>query len=144
MQPRQDCLEPLQQQRSTGRAAIRQQARQLAAEQVGDHLGVRVRAEHHPLRLQVLAQAAEVFDDAVLHHRQPAGAIQVGVCVALLRLAVGGPAGVADAALARGTGGLKPAGEVHQLAFRLEAAELACSVHGGDAGRVVAAVFQLP
>ena len=66
------------------------------------------------------------------------------VGVALLRLAVGGPTGVADAALACSTGGLKPAGEVHQLAFRLEAAELARGVHGGDAGRVVAAVFELP
>ena len=68
---------------------------------MGNHLDVRVRAEHHPLRLQVLAQAAEVFDDAVLHDRQAAGTIQAGMGVALLRLAVGGPAGVADAALPR-------------------------------------------
>ncbi len=144
MQPRQNRLEPLQQQRSTGQAASGHQPRQLAAEQVGDHLGVRVRAEHHPLRLQFLAQAAEVFDDAVLHHRQPAGVIQMRVGVALLRLAVGGPACVADAALACSTGGLKPAGEVHQLAFRLEATELAGHVHRGNASGVVAAVFELP
>ena len=55
-------------------------------------------AEHHPFRLQLLPQGAVILDDHVLHDRHTAGAIEVRVGVAFLRLAMGGPAGVADAA----------------------------------------------
>ena len=44
---------------------------------------------------QLAAQFFEVFDDAVVHHGQPAGDVRVGV--ALGGHAVGGPAGVGDA-----------------------------------------------
>ena len=55
--------------------------------------------EHHALGLQLFAQGAVVLDDSVLHHRHAVGAIEVRVGVAFFRLAMGGPAGVADAAL---------------------------------------------
>lgn len=57
-----------------------------------------VGAERHPLPLQFFPQGAVVLDDPVLHHRHPTGAIQVRVSVVFLRLAVRGPAGVAEAA----------------------------------------------
>ena len=107
-----------------------------------DYLGIGFGSEQHPLRLQLLPQAAVVLDDAVLHHRQTARAIEVGVGVALLRLAVGSPAGMADAALARGPLGLKAGREIYKLALCLEAME-ASPVNGGNAGGVVAAIFQL-
>jgi len=108
-----------------------------------------VRAEHHPLRLQLLTQDAVVLDDAVLHHRHPAGAVEVRVGVALLRLAVGGPAGVADAAQTGSPVGFKALREVHQLALGAQAAQPSRSIplsglHRGDAGGVVAAIFELP
>ena len=98
---------------------------------MGDHLGVRLGAEQHPFGLQLLPQAAVVLDDAVLHHRQLAASIEVGVGVALFRLAVGGPAGMADAAVARGALGLKAGREIDQLALGLEAVEPR-PIHAGD------------
>ena len=67
----------------------------------------------------------------------------MGVGIALLRLAVGGPTGVADAALAGGTLGLVTGREVDQFALCLQAAEGAGRIHRGNPGGVVAAVFQL-
>ena len=43
-----------------------------------------------------------VFDDPVVYQRQPTGVPGVGVSVAIVRGAVGGPAGVADAQVAGG------------------------------------------
>ena len=141
----------MQQQGCIGPAAAGLQLCQPRGHQVGDHLGVGVREEGDARRLQLLPQAAVVFDDAVLHHRQLAAAIEMGVGVALLGPAVGGPAGVADAAVAGGAAFLEALAEVHQLAFGPQAVEGAgaarCGVgrqlHGGDAGGVVAAVLQL-
>jgi len=81
-------------------------------------------AEHHAFRLQLFPQGAVVLDDSVLHHRHPARPIEVGMGVAFLRLAVRGPAGVADAALPRSTSRLKALGEVDQLALGPQAAQL--------------------
>ena len=147
VQPRQHLLHRLQQQGGRGRTPGGLQVGQAPGHQVGDHLGVGVGEEHHTAGLQLLPQAAVVLDDAVLHHRQPAAAIEVGVGVALLGLAVGGPAGVADAAQPRCPTLLIAGGEVHQLALGLEAVEAAAGgirCHGGDAGGVIAAIFELP
>ena len=122
---------------------------------MGDHLRVGVGAEDHALGLELLAQAAVVLDDAVLNHRHLATAIEVGVGVALLGLAVGGPTGVANAAVARGADGVEAGREVDQLALGPQAGELAGFALGatsrglnrgrnrGQASGVVAAVFQL-
>ena len=69
----------------------------LALEQVGGHLGVGLRGELVPVALQRGAQFGEVLDDAVVHDRDPAGAAEVGVGVAVGRAAMCRPAGVADA-----------------------------------------------
>ena len=84
-----------------------------------------------------------VLDDAVVDDDEGAGAVAVGVGVLFGGAAVGGPAGVADAEGA-GDGALGEDGfEVAE--FARCAAELECSVGAagdGDAGRVVAAVFE--
>ena len=148
-------LHRLQQQAATGDAALVLQGSQLAGEQVGDHLRIGVGAEDNALGLELLAQAAVVLDDAVLNHGHLAAAIEVGVGIALLGLAVGGPTGVADAAVARGAHGLEAGREVDELALGPQAGELAWFALGatgrglkgglnrGQACRVVAAVFQL-
>ena len=63
------------------------------------------------------------------------------VGVGLDRLAVGRPAGVADAGRAHQRLGLQLQLEIAQLAFGAAAAEMAV-VDGGDAGRIVAAIFE--
>jgi len=110
---------------------------------VGNHLRIGVRAKRHPFGLQFFPQAAVVLDDAVLHHGHPRGTIKMRMGIALFRLAVGGPAGVTNAALTSGTNRFKAGGEVHQLALGAQAAQITCSINGGNAGGVVTAVLQL-
>ena len=64
---------------------------------MGNHLSVSVGLEDVAFGLQALPQFAIVFDDAVLHHGNAASHIPVGVGVVFFRLAVGGPAGMANA-----------------------------------------------
>jgi hypothetical protein len=118
----------------------RGQARaQLAGAELGDGLGVGLGFEGDALGFQLGAQGAEVLDDAVVHHGDGAGAVGMGVAVG--RRAVGGPAGVADAAVAADRVADEEVGERDQLAGGAAAVEMAL-VHGGDAGAVVAAVFE--
>jgi UDPglucose 6-dehydrogenase len=78
-----------------------------------------------------------------------ANADMVFISVNTLRFAMGSPAGVADAALPRRAPRLITLAEVHQLALGPQtvqhpsAATLRWRLHRGDAGRVVAPVFQL-
>ena len=95
--------------------------------------------EDRALGLELGAERAEVLDDAVVHDRDAAGLVRVGV--ALGRLAVGRPAGVADAGVAADRVLDQEVGERDQLADGAAAGELAV-VHRGDAGAVVAAVLQ--
>ena len=91
--------------------------------------------------LQTLAQRTMIFDDAVVHQGQAlAGDVRMGV--ALAGRAVGRPAGVGDAAA---TGRRGFAGGVDQLAdFALaaQAVQAIAVIHRGQAGGIVAAVFQ--
>ena len=66
---------------------------------MGNNLGVGFAAEASALFLKLLAQFAEILDDAVMHDREPFGRVRVGVVLG--GTAVGRPAGVPDAA---GTG----------------------------------------
>ena len=63
-----------------------------------DHFGVGLAGELDTVFGELLAQLAEILDDAVVHDRDVFGRVRMGV--ALGRLAVGGPAGVADADIA--------------------------------------------
>ena len=62
---------------------------------MGDHLRVGVRAELRARLFQLLAQLAEILDDAVVNNGKALGGMRVRI--AFSRAAVGRPAGVADA-----------------------------------------------
>src|SRR6266700_2160625 len=101
---------------------------------MGDHLGIGLGSEFRALLLQLLAQLAEVLDDAVVHDRQPVGGMRMGVV--LVRPAVSGPSGMADAdhALERSTAQLGL--ELPQLALCAPARQAAL-LKRGDAGGVI-------
>ena len=105
-----------------------------------DHLGVGLAAELRAGLFQLLAQLAEILDDAVVHDREPLGRVRMRV--ALGRLAVGRPAGVADADRCRCSGSLaQPLFEVAELALGAAARQRAV-LQRRDAGGIVAAVFE--
>ena len=68
-----------------------------------------------------------VFDDAVLHHRHTAIAATVGMGVALFRLAMGGPAGVADAALSWSPLLVETSREIDELSLGSQAVQHAAA-----------------
>ena len=111
-------------------------------DEMGDRLGVGLRGEGVPARLEPVAELPEVLDDPVVDHRDLAGAVLVRVGVQVVRPAVGRPARVGQAD--RGMRG--PIGdgrlEVDQLAGTLLDEEVAGVVDEGDPGRVVAAVLE--
>src|SRR5262249_44095236 len=112
---------------------------QLDVDEVGDDLGVGLRGERAPLGDELGAQRAVVLDDAVVHHADARDLVRVGVLVG--GLAVGGPAGVADAELPRRRRGAQQALQGVELAAAADDLALT-AVPDGDAGRVVAPVFQ--
>ena len=112
-------------------------------DQVGNHLGVRLRLERDSLGLQLGAQLSEVLDDAVLHDHQLAGEIHVRMRVALARLAVGCPARVADADVALDRRLRQPRRQVAQLADIAPDSDLPI-LDDGDPCRVIPAIFQPP
>ena len=91
------------------------------------------------MRLELGLERAEILDDAVVHDRDEIGHVRMGV--GLDRLAVSRPAGMADAGRARKRLGFQLQLEIAQLAFGAAAAEMAV-VDGGNASRIVAAIFE--
>ena len=85
------------------------------------------------------AQLAEILDDAVMRDRDAVGGVRMSV--ALGRLAVGRPAGVADADIAGERLAFQALLQRLQLAFGAPAPERAV-IQGGDAGGIIAAVFE--
>ena len=126
-------------QRGTGRGDRGHAAFEVQVDQLGDRLGIGFRAEFLALGLQLRPQFGVVFDDAVVHQGDERRAVRVGV--AFGGRAVGRPAGMADADAAGQGVPLQRVGEVAKLALGSAAVDVA--VHqGGDAGAVIAAVFQ--
>ena len=64
--------------------------------------------------------------------------------IALFRFAVGGPAGVAYAALPGSTFLVHTSGEIAQLALGPQTCQLPLGGHRGDPSGVVTAILQLP
>ncbi len=90
---RERALEPGQRRRDR---IFRRHARvEVPGDEMGDHLGIGLGVEAAAVGGQLLLELAVVLDDAVVDQRQPLGRVRVGI--GLGRLAVGGPAGVADA-----------------------------------------------
>ena len=86
-------------QRGLDRLDRRLAALHLVGDEMRDHLGVGFAAERGALLLQLFAQLAEVLDDAVVDDRELLGGVRMRVVLG--RLAVGRPAGMADADGAR-------------------------------------------
>ena len=106
----------------------------------GEHdLGIGLGLEDRPLFLERLAQLAEILDDAVVNHGDVFGRVRMRVVLG--RLAVGGPAGVADAGVALERFGIQPLFEVLQLALGA-AARKVTAFQRGDPCEIIAAIFK--
>jgi hypothetical protein len=114
---------------------------QLVVDGVGDDLGVRFGGEDVAIGLLGLTEEAMVLDDAVVH-QGAAVTTDMGVGVALRRLAVGGPAGVGDAKFTRQGLLVHGLGQALDLAQGANTAQLARGGQDRHAGGVVAPVFQ--
>jgi hypothetical protein len=112
---------------------------EFAGDEMGDDLGICVAGEHRAFGDQLLFQLAEILDDAVMHYRDEIGHMRMRV--GLDRLAVSGPARMADAGVAGERMALKHVLEIAQLAFGAPAAELTV-FHGGDARGIITAIFE--
>ena len=104
-----------------------------------DDFGVGLAGEFRALLFQHLPQFAKILDDAVMDHGDVVGGVRMGVVLG--RLAMGGPAGMADAGMARERFGPQPRFEILQLAFGAAAVEM-IAFQRGDACGIVAAIFQ--
>ena len=111
----------------------------LAGDEMGDDFGVGVAGKHRAVRDQLLLQLAEILDDAVMHDRNKVGRMRVGIGFG--RLAVRGPAGMADAGRTAQRRSLQQLLEIAQLAFGAPPAELPV-LDGGDARGIIAAIFE--
>ncbi len=111
----------------------------LPGDEVRDHLGVGLGAEFGAGLFQLLPQLAEILDDAVVHDCEPVGGVRMRVVLG--RPAVGGPAGMADAAHAAQRLSLQPGFEIAQLALGA-AARQAAAFQRRHARGVITAIFQ--
>ena len=110
--------------------------------EVCEDLGVGLGAEPVATREEAVAEVPEVLDDAVVDDRDVAGAVHVGMGVAVVGPAMGRPAGVGEA-----DGGLRRhveqcRAQVGELARALLHEHLARRGHERDARRVIAPVLQ--
>jgi hypothetical protein len=110
-------------------------------EQVGDDFGIGVGREFVTLGLELVFQFGKIFDNAIVNDRDAASAVGMGIADA--GRAVGGPARVTDADLANQRLLVNDGFEIADLALGA-AAFWALSGLNGDAGRIVAAIFQPP
>ena len=113
--------------------------RQLARHQMRDDFRVGLRIEGVAVAGQFLAQLREILDDAVVDDGDAVGEMRVRI--GLVRHAVGGPAGVADADGAVQRLALQPALQIDQLALGPAARQFA-PLDRGHAGGIVAAIFE--
>ena len=122
---------------SLGRLTRGHAARHETRAEMGDGFGVGFAFEIGARKFG--PQFAVILDDAVMNHSH--GAVLMGVGVGLGGRAMGGPAGMPDACLARQRLMHQPVGEVDQLAHRAAAVEVTV-LQRRDARAVIAAIFQ--
>ena len=106
---------------------------------MGDHLGIGIGAESRARFLQLLAQLAEILDDAVVDDGEALRGMWMRVMFG--RSAVSGPASVADADRAGEGFAREPGFEIAQLALGTPARKLP-GFERGDAGGVLGAIFE--
>jgi len=114
-------------------------ARQEIVDEMQHDLGVGLGVKHRALLFELLAQLAEILDDAVVDHGNALGRMRMRVIDG--RLAMGGPASVTDAGGAIQRLGLKPLLQILQLALGATALEM-LAFERGDARGIVAAIFE--
>ncbi len=108
-------------------------------DQMQHDLGVGFGLEDRALFLKRFAQLAEILDDAVVNDGNTLGRVRMGVVFG--RLAMGGPAGVADAGMARQRLGPEPRFEIFQFALGAPPRQVV-AFERCDARGIVAAIFQ--
>ena len=108
-----------------------------------DDFGVGVRGEVITRSTQLGTQGLVVFDDAVVHDREPIRR-NMRMRIALGRHAMGRPASVRDADGAVSRGGVDGVLQHLHLAHRTHALERARAIEHGDTRRVVATVLEPP
>src|SRR5690606_33328081 len=109
-------------------------------QQVSDYFGVGFRGEVVAQFLELLTQLVVVFDDAVVDYGQPLG--HMGVRVVFGGFTVGGPAGVGCAQVAGNGCSFQGSFQFDYLADCAGAFDAVAGGQDGDAGRVIAAVFE--
>ena len=128
-------------QRSLHRIGWRETRLDLLRDEMRHHLAVGLAFKLAAARGQIVAQLAEVLDDAVVHQRQLGGGM--GVSVAGGGRAMRGPAGVRDADMARRGVRGQLGHQIVELARRAAADQLTI-LHGAHARRIIAAIFHAP
>ncbi|GMA75323.1 hypothetical protein GCM10025880_17400 [Methylorubrum aminovorans] len=108
-------------------------------DELGHDLGVGLALEARTRRHEFGLQLAKILDDPVMDHGQPLGGVRVGI--GLVRASVRRPAGMTDADVARQRRLGELALQVRELALGAPPVEPAM-VQGGDAGGIVAAIFE--
>ena len=111
----------------------------LVGDEMRDHFAVGLGRELGALGFELAAQLAEILDDAVVHDGEAVGRVRMRV--GLVRPAVGRPAGVADADRAIERLAREFLFQISELALGAPAREHAV-LEGGDAGGIIAAVFE--
>src|SRR5262245_26504295 len=106
---------------------------------MSDHLGVGLRCKLGTALFELLAQLAEILNDAVVNDSEPIGRMRMRVRLA--RPTMRRPAGMPNADRAAQRLALELLLEVAQLAFRAPPLERG-AFERGYAGRIVAAIFQ--
>ena len=108
---------------------------------MSDDLGIRFAREVHPVGDQLFAKLKVVFDDAVVHDRNVADGMGVGV--GFVGAPVGRPSSVPEAELSHEWSLTQGFSKVAQFADRTHDFDRLAVVHG-QPRRVIAAVFQPP
>ena len=111
----------------------------LPRDQMGDHLGIGIGAERRARFLQLLAELAEILDDAVVDDGEALGSMRVRVMFG--RSTVSRPARVADADRAGERLAREPGFEIAKLALGTPARKVP-GFERGDTGRIIAAIFE--
>ena len=103
------------------------------------HFGVGLAQEFGALLFQHVPQLAEILDDAIVNHRDVFSRMRMRIV--FVWLAVGGPARVPDAGMARQRFGLQSQFKISQFAFGAAALEMV-AFQRGDASGIIAAIFE--
>ena len=115
----------------------------IVVDELGHNFGIGLGDKVEPAADQPVFQFLKVFNDAVVYHRDPLVLAVMRMGVDDARLAVGGPARVADAAAAgNGMAAIGHIAEHPQPSFRLDNLNFAGGVLHRNAGRIIAAIFK--